>query len=350
MLDRAAVTRRRITFVDLLRLVASFQMVVGHTIDGLLSEELRHGPAFDAWTSVRGLTSVAFLTAAGLSFHLSTLARFETHRGDPAAVRRRLRRGASLVAIGYALHFPLATFWGEGDAALREFAIADVLQCIGLSILALEGLTLVARRPAHVVWACLAIGLLCFALGPLGDTVQPEGPARFALNYLSHRGGSLFPLVPWAGFVFSGVAVGAFALPDGTGTDPAVPGRRILWCALAVLAVGLVAGSIDLDEVSRNARPGFNLVKLGAVLGVVSALAWIGSGLRRLPPRASILAGETLALYVSHLMVLYAGGVGLTYLIGHALWWPEAILAALGMVAATAAFGLVWHRAKAAIA
>lgn len=350
MLDRAAVTRRRITFVDLLRLVAAFQMVVGHTIDGLLSDELRHGPVFDAWTSVRGLTGVAFLVAAGMSFHLSTLVRFETHKGDPAAVRRRLRRGASLVAIGYALHFPLAAFWGDSDAALREFAIADVLQCIGLSILALEGLTLLAKRPAHVVWASAALGASCIALGPLGDLVQPEGPFRFALNYLGHGGGSLFPLLPWAGFAFAGVTVSAIALPDGVETEPAVPGRRIALLALVVLALGIAASSIDVEEVSRNARPAFNLVKLAAILGVVAALAWIGRTIPKMPAAASILAGETLALYVSHLMVLYAGGVGLTHLIGHALSWPEAILAALAMVTATAAAGLVWHRGKAAFA
>ena len=346
MLDRLAVPRRRITFVDLLRLVASFQMVVGHTIDGLLREELRRGDAFDAWTSVRGLTAVSFMVAAGLSFHLSTLARFETHRGDPAAVKRRLRRGLMLVAIGYLLHAPLGALFGDVGAALRELAIADVLQCIGLSILALEGLTLLAKRPAHVALASAALALVLLALGPLGDAVVPAGPLRPLLNYVSHRGGSLFPIVPWAGFVFAGVAAGAFALPDGARTDPATPAKRLALLALVTLGLAALASPIDVDGVSRNAQTAFNLKKLGAVFGVVAFLAALGARLPRLPRPAAVLASETLALYVSHLMVLYAGGVGLMRLVGHSLSLPAALGVAALMVTGTAAFGLLWHRAK----
>jgi len=341
------VPRRRITFVDLLRLVASFQMVVGHTLDGLLRDDLRGGPAFDAWTSVRGLTSVAFMVAAGLSFHLSTLARFEAHRGSRAAVRRRLRRGVTLVAVGYAMHLPIGALFGRdlGDA-LREFAIADVLQCIGLCILALEGLTLLARRPSQVALAAGGIAIAAIALAPLGDAIVPAGPWRFALNYLSHRGGSLFPLLPWAGFVFGGVAVGYFALPDGARTAPEVPVRRVAALALVALGLATMASALDLDGVSMNARPAFNLGKLAAVLTVVAALALIGQRIHRLPRRASILAGEALSLYVSHLMVLYAGVVGLTHSVGHSLSLPAALLAAGTMVVATAGAGLAWHRLK----
>lgn len=350
MLDRPTVPRRRITFVDLLRLIASFQMVVGHTVDGLLLDELRRGPVFDAWTSVRGLTAASFMVAAGLSFHLSTIARFETHKGDPAAVRRRLKRGALLVALGYLLHAPLAMLWGDAAAALREFAIADVLQCIGLCILALEGLTLLARKPSQVVWAAGGLAVLFIGLGPLGDTITPDGPWRFALNYVSHRGGSLFPLVPWAGFVFAGVALGALALPRGARTGASVPAPRLALAALGIIAVGAALSQLDLEGVSRNARPAFNLIKLGAVVAVVAVLALASRRIARLPRVATILSGQTLALYVSHLMVLYAGGVGLMHLIGHTLSLPAAILAAASMVVGTAAFGLAWHRLEASLA
>ena len=61
--------RRRVVFLDLLRLVASVQMIQGHTVDGLLATELRHGWAYDAWTFLRGLTAASFLVASGLAFH-----------------------------------------------------------------------------------------------------------------------------------------------------------------------------------------------------------------------------------------------------------------------------------------
>ena len=63
-------------------------------------------------------------------------------------------------------------------------------------------------------------------------------------------------------------------------------------------------------------------------------------------PADEVLAGETLTLYAFHLLVLYAGGVGLYRLVGHSLSLPAAIGAALGMLGLTCAVGLAWHRAK----
>lgn len=364
MLDRRAVARalaisadadsvasgargRRIHFVDLLRLVASFQMIVGHSIDALLAEELRSGAVYDGWTWVRGLTSVSFMVAAGLSFHLSTLARFDAHVGDRAKVIARFRRGGFLMLVGYLLHFPAGLFFGDADAALREFLIADVLQCIGLCIVLLEAITVLSRGPRQVVLLSAFLAAVCFVAAPLTDAIEPAGPLRFALNYLTHRGGSLFPLTPWAGYVFAGVVIGAVALPHGTRTDARLPLPRLLACAALVCGLAVLARLGDAPAgVHHNALPGFNLVKLAVVLAFVALLAFAERPIVRLPRRLSILAGETLTLYAFHLVVLYAGGVGLYRVIGHALSLPAAIAVALSLLAVTCAVALGWHRYK----
>ncbi|HKP59763.1 MAG TPA: heparan-alpha-glucosaminide N-acetyltransferase domain-containing protein, partial [Polyangiales bacterium] len=129
----------RVVFVDLLRFVAALQMLQGHTIAALLAPAARHGPWFALWSAARGLTSVAFLFAAGLSFYLAT----ERAR-DPRAASRRVLRALRLIALGYLLHLPLAALFTSDPAsrlrALHEFAAVDVLQCIGVSLLALEAL------------------------------------------------------------------------------------------------------------------------------------------------------------------------------------------------------------------
>lgn len=351
-----APTGRRITFVDLLRLLASFQMVTGHTIDSLLHQDLRQGGVFDRWSFVRGLTSVAFMVAAGMSYHFSTLARFEVHKGDPANVRRRLRRGVWLVVVGYLLRFPWAAFSGDPALAARALdaaMIADVLQCIGLSILALEGLTLVARRPMQVVWAAGVLGGLAFALAPLFDPIGPEGPWQFALNYLTHRGGSLFPLLPWAGFVFAGVVIAQAAVPNGARTDPATPPVRLAACAIGILAMAYLAElspwTFASAETARNALPAFSVLKLGLVAAFVALLALAGRHLSRLPKPLETLAGESLMLYVFHLVVLYEGTIGLYRLFGHALDLPAAVGVAGVMVLVSAAVALGWNRVKRAL-
>ena len=349
----AGVRGRRIYFVDLLRLVASLQMVHGHTLDALMAESLREGTTYDRWSWGRGLVSVAFMVAAGMSFHLSTLARFDAHRANRHVVRRRFRRGAWLVMLGYLLHFPAGLFSGNPEvvsASLHAFQIADVLQCIGICILVLEAATVFAKSPRQVVYVAAALALTCHALGPLGERLDPNGPFRFAINYVTHQGGSLFPLTPWAGHVFAGVVVGEIALPQGTRTDLDLPLPRLVLCSLAVLAVAgiaeLVPWTFVTEQTSRNSQPAFTLLKLGVVLGIISLLAVIGRRITRLPRFLQVLAGESLMLYVFHLLVIYGSGIGLYRMVGHTLSFGAAFGVALVMIASTATVGLGWFRLK----
>ena len=58
---------RRVVFIDVLRLIAAFQMIQGHTLDALLASELRRGPWFAAWTFARGLTSTVCFPMGNLA-------------------------------------------------------------------------------------------------------------------------------------------------------------------------------------------------------------------------------------------------------------------------------------------
>lgn len=349
-----SVCGQRIHFVDLLRLLASLQMVHGHTMDSLMAEDLRSGVVFDRWSWGRGLVSVAFLFAAGLSYHLSTLARFDQHRSDRGKVLHRFRRAAWLVALGYLLHFPAAIFGGDASAvtrALHEFAMVDVLQCIGLCIAALELMTLFAKSARQVVTISAVLGVLAFTLAPLGERLDPSGAWRPLVNYVSHQGGSLFPVLPWAGFVFAGIVVGELALPKGTRTPADFPLPRLVVCAILVLGIALVADALPLslltEETSHNSEPAFNLLKLGVVLSIVTLLAVIGRRIPRLPRFLQILAGESLILYVVHLVILYGAGVGLYRWVGRTLPLPVAIATGFAMAVVMACIGLGWYRLKA---
>ncbi len=345
---------QRIHFVDLLRLLASMQMVHGHTMDALMADELRSGAAFDRWSWGRGLVSVAFLFAAGLSYHLSTLARFEQHRANKDKVLYRFRRAGLLIALGYLLHFPGAIFGGDAAAvtrALHELAMVDVLQCIGLCIAALELMTIFAKSARQVVIASAVLGLLAFTLAPLGERLDPSGAWRPLVNYVSHQGGSLFPVLPWAGFVFAGVIAGELALPSGTRTPIDLPLPRLIAITVSVLLAALVLDRLPLsfvtEQTSRNAEPAFNVLKLGVVLAIVTLLAAIGRRIPRLPRFLQILAGESLILYVVHLMVLYGAGVGLYRIIGRTLPLAVAIPTGFAMITIMAFVGLGWFRLKA---
>ena len=65
--------------VDFARVIAMVFMIQDHTMDALLSPSYLHGPAFQVWLFIRGLTAPIFLTLSGISFTLATISRWDLH-------------------------------------------------------------------------------------------------------------------------------------------------------------------------------------------------------------------------------------------------------------------------------
>lgn len=344
----------RVWFVDIVRLLASLQMVNGHTIDAVLLPSIEQGPTFDLYNWGRGLVSVCFLMVAGIAFHLSSLARYEQHRANPAAVRRRFRRASIVIAGGYFLGFPWAATSpdpAQASLAWTYFFSVGILHCIGASLLVLETLVLASRSARQVVVSAGVLAVLAFTLAPVADATIARGAAHPFLNWISHAGGSPFPLLPWAGNVFAGVVVGWIVLPQGGHTP-----YRVIWSRLTALAVGVGilaalanASSWTLVHASTHpsARPAFVVSNLAAVLVFTLALSVVTSPMRSLPRVLRILSGETLAIYMFHLIVLFGFNLQVARRIGPTLTLPRALALAAGMIVLTSAFALAWHHIKA---
>lgn len=340
-----SVPPERVVFLDALRLVAAVQMVQGHTLDALLDVHTRGGPGFALWTFTRGLTSSAFLLAAGLSFAVvgADRSRFE------AARAHRLRRALMLVGLGYLMHAPFGLLLGQStQSALAELGIVDVLQCIGVGLLCLELLSITVQSSSLRAALTLCVCAVFFAAAPALNAVEPMGWARPLLHYLSARGGSVFPLSPWLGFLFAGYGVGVLVLPDGLRTSRARQARGLSIASAAVL--GLAALSA-LAVGSNDLRLGFTflVLKLGLVLAVSALLAWLLFRVSRLPSLLTRLAAETLFLYVSHVVILYAAGVGLKSRVGPSLPLPAALLVALCLMIGCSAGALGYRRLRNAL-
>ncbi len=311
-------------------------MIQGHTIDALLAPAFRLGPLFQAWSFTRGLTSTAFLFAAGFAFSLVTADAARATSGR----KRRVRRGAQLVFLGYLLHAPVSALFGVPWArALQEAQIVDVLQCIGVSLWLLELVDRFVPGDALKLALSALLAAACFLLSSASQRVVPEGMLSPLLHYVTARGGSLFPLIPWSGYVLGGYGLGVLLrryrarAPRATSKVLAVAAWALLCCA------GLLATSSRLPKDTA-----FLVLKLGLVVLVSSSFAWALAGRKRLPGWLERLSGETLFLYVSHVLLLYATGVGLQTLVGRSLtpWWA-AVLALLFMLACSAS-ALLYRR------
>jgi len=320
--------------LDVLRLFAIFQMVQGHTIDAVLSPAHRMGLVHDLWQSARGLTSVAFLFLAGVGFAFAT--RTERGRG-PEARARRMRRAALLIALGYAMRAPLLAF-AVGDAAgqsaaLHQAVIVDVLQCIGVTLLGLEGLTLLIREPRERTKTTWMLGAFLIVLGPLAAELDATGPLRPLLAYATSNGGSLFPLIPWAGHALLGAGIAPMFFEQAGEALAMQRARRSL--RLAVVGGALVAVGAWLAAFAHPALG--QLARLGFVLWLAALLVPFERALARWPSWLLSLARHSLFIYVLHVVLAYGQGVGLSALVGQTLEpWP-AIFVAAAMLAVSCA-------------
>jgi Heparan-alpha-glucosaminide N-acetyltransferase, catalytic len=243
-----------------------------------------------------------------------------------------------VIAGGYFLGFPWAATSpdpAQADLAWRYFFSVGILHSIGAALIMLELLVLTSQSARQVVGATGVLAVLAFALAPAADGTLAGGGWHPLLNWISHGGGSPFPLLPWSGNVFAGVVVGWIVLPQGGHTP-----YRVIWARLAALAV--VVGAIAMAAQASpwtlvtatthpSARPAFVVSNLAAVLVLTLGL--------------SIVTSPT--IYMFHLIVLFGFNIQLARRIGETRTLPQALALAAGMIVLTSAYALTWHHVKA---
>lgn len=326
----------RVVFIDALRLLATFQMVQGHTLDAVLATAARHGMAFELWQSARGLTAVAFLFVAGLTFQQTTLRQLEAFRARPGVLRRRALRALRLVGLGYLLHAPLALLWTEDPSARRavmgDFLAVDVLQCIGVTLLCFAAATRWLGNARVVATASLLVAFAALVASTFTADLSVNGAWAWLTSYVSPQGGSIFPLVPWAAHFALGVAVAHWA---GKGADTWTP--RLMAAGAVGVAVGLC-----LREVAASDVMALHVLRVSIVCLVCAVLNFGLQGGGRLPSWAETIAGRTLHIYVFHILLVYGAGAGLAELVGPTLRLPLALMATLAVLGMSAWVGLAF--------
>lgn len=243
---------KRVLFVDVLRLLALLQMVNGHTLHALLDGSVRHGELYQGYLFFRGLVSVAFMLAAGFAFYLTSVLRPDAMSGQ--ARRKRVWRALEIIAIGFLLRVPLsALVRGEPSAlraALSQVLRVDVLPCIGVTLLMLEALSAIWADRRGLALACGALTAVSAWLPGWTADLSPKLPFGILTTWLGPQGGSAFPLLPYAGFVFAGVSVAVYALPLGAATPAPQVARR-----LGAVGLALALASMLLARLPAHLSP-----------------------------------------------------------------------------------------------
>jgi len=325
-----AAVRPRLAALDAARALGVLAMVMGHTLDAVLSPAARQTPAMIQYWHARGLTAPLFLLVSGWAV---TLAISRSGARGWAVPRSRLRRVLLLLVIGYALRWP---GWAQerlqaGDREIwAHFLAFDVLHCIAVVLLiASLVLALPWRAPARAA-ILAALALLAAALGAgAGTPGQIQGPAHLPhslllLGLLQVVGGtSPFPVVPWAAYFLAGTVVGLLAPAERRG-------------ALAMAVAGAVLVGAALQFPGLGDRPAGDPVligfRIGVVVAVLAALELVPATLAR---RAAPLGKSSLGVYAIHVPIVYGWShiAGLSWRVGPTLGTAAAAAVAVLVLA-----------------
>ena len=278
--------RVRVAWLDLFRGAAVLAMIETHAANTFLAPGLRTAAWFGWLNWFNGLIAPAFLFIAGYALGMGW-------PGKRGAFGRKAKRLLAIAAVGYALHFP----WGEiahqrWAEALRVGTQVDVLQCLAvalLGVLAVAWIFAESGRRAAGLAVLAGLALATVLLAPFSASWS-GGPVPLAA-FVNGRTGSLFPLFPWAAFVFCGALAGA------------LEGQRTGW--LLVVAAGVRAGAqLASDGSFSTLSPVFFGERLAWVLALAALCQWIA---RAWTPRAVLFAGrESLVMYAAHLLIIEA--------------------------------------------
>lgn len=346
----------RIVFLDLMRVLAVFMMVQGHTVDTLLSDDYRDfsNPVFAVWGFMRGLTAPIFMFTSGTVFIYLFRSSGEGFQNNPR-VLKGVKRFLLLLTAGYMLRYPtaeLTNFAYVTEESWRIFFAVDVLQMIGFSLLFLMIAAYVGERFKFGDYSAFAFGgFFFFASHPIIEQIQWADYLPLPIAGYFYAGtGSNFPLFPWAGYVLCGGLLGSYLAKNRTTLNPARLSLRlsIIGSGFLILQVLInwAANRFGGEDYFGMTNPAFVAQRLGMVLLLTSLISLLAIKIESVPHTVKLVSRNTLLIYIVHLVILYGSawntGFGRSFERSFNVW--QTVVAAILMLAAMVGMVILVNR------
>ncbi|MBN2399342.1 MAG: DUF1624 domain-containing protein [Candidatus Aminicenantes bacterium] len=334
---------KRIEAVDLFRFFVLFFMIQGHLFRAYLLPAIRHEHWFSIHDTLHGMVAPGFLFSAGFAAFLSFYNKRQHYIHLDRAFFKRLRRILFVIAIGYWIHLPFFSlrktlrFIAQGQA--DEFFKVDILQCIGIGLLLFTIMAVVLKKEKIVVIFSTLAGALFFLLP---ETVRHIHLHPAIDSYFQYDV-SLFPIFPWAGYLFVGVLAAYFYV---------LLKKEIFFKLLLLL------GIVFFPWFFLISRPSYykveltlsgNLNKIGGVFLVLWLADWLLRQFKGPLLKFLVRAGtESLFIYVLHLFIIFNSifGFGLKPRFQDSMRVPQALLLFLAIALLVFSMAMVYNWLK----
>jgi uncharacterized membrane protein len=317
-------SQSRLAYIDWTRGLACVLMFQTHCYDSWLSAGARQSTFF-MYSQLGGtLPAPLFLFLAGISTALVTDKLMRKGLSPGQIAHATIRRGAEIFALG--LLFRLQEYvvaWGW--APWSDLFRVDILNTIGVSMMLMGaicwfGLSIskaTTQRSVLTVSAATVAATISLLTPPLWTNWRPQWlpwPVQSYINGVHSLGAPqpwLFPIFPWTGFAFAGLAVGFLLRSEWAREQEA----RFFGLA-GITGIALIEGARWLDgrpwHIYANydfwhTSPEFFLIRVGLLLLILcGSYAWCrwGLGARGFSPLIQL--GQTsLLVYWVHIEFVY---------------------------------------------
>ncbi|MBU3740980.1 MAG: acyltransferase [Candidatus Kapabacteria bacterium] len=311
-----SIGRDRLYALDLARFAAMLFMMQGHVLDALVRTSELDITKFpwDWWFVIRGITAPVFLMVSG-AVHA-----FANKRGDDGRIlehvlEKRIRWAITIIGIGYLMVFPANRVWDlpfVPKEGWRVFHAVNILQLTGITMLLFVVLVQRTRSVRSMGRVGLVTALIIIGLSPVVASTDWTGIVPGIVEgYLTVRQGTLFPIFVFSAYLFVGLYVGSLLYGMTSEHRMAVLRYRI-WIyglVIAVAAYGLhaylLAQGMSMAELESASSPLLAIRRIGIVLVIFGASAWIVTYTWRLREWYGLFGRKSLHIYVIHLVLLW---------------------------------------------
>lgn len=299
----------RLPHLDWLRGVAVVIMITGHAVDAWTDPAERQRSLF-SWTLVLGGGgSALFLFLAGVASTLAAETR-ATRSGEANAAARSVQRRGWQILL-YAFLFRLQSFLLNPGSPAVGLLRVDILNVMGPSIVGAAALWQAARATLPRVLALAGVTAGLALVTPIVRSAAWPALLPDPLEWYLRPtpGHTNFTLLPWAGFVTGGAAVGLWLhRARERGADRrAHAGLGLAGCALVATGwAGSLLPSPYENSSFWTSSPAFFALRLGLLMVVVAAaFAWVRSAAGRGQGALYKLGLSSLFVYWVHVEMVY---------------------------------------------
>ena len=294
-------------YLDWLRGIAVLIMIEAHTIDSWTLVSERDRAPFGYAIILGGFGAPIFLFLAGIGIVFAAGGRVRKGAPPSEAAAAARRRGWEI--LGLAFVFRLQSLILSGGS-LETLLKVDILNVMGLAMVGAATVWDLGRRDARRALMLASVAIALAMLTPIVRAAPWLAPVPDPIEWYlrPYPGRTTFTLLPWAGFLFAGAAVGVWLERARTADAE----RRIV-VALALVGpalayAGYAASFLPPIYAQTNfwtSSPTFFFLRLGVLISMVPVAYVVSRALRTMSRPLEYFGRASLFVYWIHVEMVY---------------------------------------------